>query len=44
MSIFLPIIDFLFLGFVSFIFEYIQLPNIIDNEPKLKKGIEKLKE
>lgn len=38
MSIFLPIIDFLFLGLVSFTFEDIQLPNIIDNElPKLKK-------
>lgn len=38
MSIFIPIIDFLFLGLVSFNFEDIQLPNIIDNElPKLKK-------
>ena len=38
MGIFLSIIDFLFLGLVSFIFRYIQLPNIIDNKlPKLKK-------
>lgn len=38
MSIFLPIIDFLFLGLVSFTFGDIQLHNIIDNElPKLKK-------
>ena len=37
MSIFLPIINFLFLGLVSFTFEYIQLSNIIDDElPKLK--------
>ena len=38
MGIFLPIIDFLFLGLVSLTFGDIQLPNIIDNElPKLKK-------
>ena len=38
MGIFLPIIDFLFLELVSFIFGDIQLPNIIYNElPKLKK-------
>ena len=37
MGIFLPIIDFLFLGLISFTFEDIQLHNIIDNElPKLK--------
>lgn len=38
MGIFLPIINFLFLGLVSFTFGGIQLPNIIDYElPKLKK-------
>ena len=38
MGILLPIIDFLFLGLISFTFEDIQLSNIIDNElPKLKK-------
>ena len=37
-SIFLPIIDFLFLGLVSFTFGDIQLLNIINNKlPKLKK-------
>ena len=45
MSIFLPIIDFLFIGLISLTFEDIQLPNIIDNElPKLKKEQKKLKE
>lgn len=38
MGIFLPIIDFLFLGLVSFTFWYIQLPDIIDDElHKLEK-------
>ena len=32
MGIFLPIIDFLFLGLVSFTFGYIQLSDIIDDE------------
>ena len=37
MGIFLPIIDFLFLGLVSFTFRDIQLPDIIDDKfPKLK--------
>ncbi len=38
MGIFLPIINFLFLGLVSFTFGYIQLPDIIDDElHKLEK-------
>lgn len=32
MGIFLPIIDFLFLGLVNFTFGDIQLPDIIDDE------------
>lgn len=38
MSIFLPIIDFLFLVLVGFTFEDIQLPDVVDDDelPKLK--------